>query len=539
MGASIFSFSDFVSALALLVIVYTVTDIRYRFRISIAPFPIFKLTFILIAVIGFGTLFTDVLFSGIKYFAIPETIKIILQFTFGFFFLLLALIWIYFAFINPPVFNKRNYKMFMRRLSHIILKGSVNELLIIGDELGRSAKAIVHHSKPMQSKIEDTSDNKQKFKPSIKDYSHDLLILMGNPKFCRQIILYSPTTVIAFFQAMIQIKKFNLPIRQFAVNVSTEALNNKDSTLYSEDHGYLSGLTGYLKPFSNALYGNYRLVESLAEHHGSPLDISYKAMKTWDSEQLEVYCRLVLITFENYFVNKCWPQHSFALCRALGNIEKFTKGVYKINNNFDGGLTDEWEYLSVIVKFVKDVIELFDKYSPPTILRLRNNSQKNFYDYTTELMLEIIKAGSFIQQPPDKCWSIQYVSIWSMFFGFPSNSPALKIIHFKLRRLLYNEIFTMSKFLNYQSARLLGFTLNVMGFKVNKEKKYYFSLHKVIIGWTKRNYLNLVQIQPDIAKTCLTGTITFDQKKYCLVKTYSKGLRVEAPKDYLILEKNS
>ena len=35
--ASIFGFGDFITALALLVIVYTVTDIRYRFRIAVTP----------------------------------------------------------------------------------------------------------------------------------------------------------------------------------------------------------------------------------------------------------------------------------------------------------------------------------------------------------------------------------------------------------------------------------------------------------------------------------------------------------------------
>jgi hypothetical protein len=34
---SIFTFADFIAALALMVIVYTLSDVRYRFRLAIAP----------------------------------------------------------------------------------------------------------------------------------------------------------------------------------------------------------------------------------------------------------------------------------------------------------------------------------------------------------------------------------------------------------------------------------------------------------------------------------------------------------------------
>ncbi len=57
---AIFGFPEFISALALLVIVYTVTDIRYRFRLAVAPAPLFQLTYVLIGIIGFGTLMTEI-----------------------------------------------------------------------------------------------------------------------------------------------------------------------------------------------------------------------------------------------------------------------------------------------------------------------------------------------------------------------------------------------------------------------------------------------------------------------------------------------
>jgi len=60
---SIFGFSEFISALALLVIVYTVTDIRYKFRISVAPIPLLKITYYSTVAIGVTALLSDVWFA--------------------------------------------------------------------------------------------------------------------------------------------------------------------------------------------------------------------------------------------------------------------------------------------------------------------------------------------------------------------------------------------------------------------------------------------------------------------------------------------
>ena len=54
-----FGFSEFLAALALMVVVWTTTDIRYRFRIATAPLPLHRLTFVSIGSVGVLTLLTD------------------------------------------------------------------------------------------------------------------------------------------------------------------------------------------------------------------------------------------------------------------------------------------------------------------------------------------------------------------------------------------------------------------------------------------------------------------------------------------------
>jgi hypothetical protein len=99
-------FAEFISSLALLVIVYTLVDVRYRFRIAVAPLPLYRLTFSTIAVIGVESLLTEVWTADQLW--LPETAwltRSIWQATFGALFLGVFMAWMWYAFIRPPVFQ--------------------------------------------------------------------------------------------------------------------------------------------------------------------------------------------------------------------------------------------------------------------------------------------------------------------------------------------------------------------------------------------------------------------------------------------------
>ena len=129
--SSIFGFAEFISALALLVIVYTITGLRYRFRIAVAPLPLFPLTYVLIGIVGFGTLLTDIWVA--EGWLVPKSpiTQSMWRGMLGASFLLVAMTWIYYAFINPPIFGKNNYKRFAKELFRVILTGSGSECLLL------------------------------------------------------------------------------------------------------------------------------------------------------------------------------------------------------------------------------------------------------------------------------------------------------------------------------------------------------------------------------------------------------------------------
>ena len=538
---SVFGFGEFISALALLVIVYTVTDVRYRFRLAIAPLKLFRLTYLLIAVIGFGILLTDI--WSAQGWLVPATV-ISLPVWDGMFaalFLVLVMSWMYHAFIHPPIFGRRNYKQYGQTLYQFILKGSDAELPIIAHELAQSVKPLVRLAGDLPRVA-----NQGKQKPHAEGYAHDILLMIANRKFCRHVAASSPVTAIRFLQELSDTRKFYIPLGLFVRNVSTEAIVNTDSLLYHEDEPYESGLLGRIKPFSQAFYGDYELVEGLGGH--SPLDIHYEIAWSWNAKQFETYCRAVTMTWESYLKSGHWYEHSFTLFRAFGEIKEATgRAISEIDAAPDKYVGEPHARLRTGVRFLERAIELVSEQKEllrPITLRLRTKAERRpretFYDHIANAMFDVIHHAAFISGPPQFAWSIHHNAVWSHFFEHPQESQAWKIVRFKLRRRLYDEIQRMEELPNYQGARILGICLSVMGIKRGRPPGGYarehYALKRAVLNWTERNYLRLREVNPDIADACLIGGITYDAENKRLVRTYLKGLSREIPRDYLPLK---
>lgn len=543
--ASIFGFKDFIGALALLIIIYTISDVRYRFRIAVSPTPLYKISYWLIGIIGFGTLLTDIWIS--EKWLVPNSLitASVWEGILAALFLGLVITWMHYAFIKPTIFGRNNYYQYAQELYRIVLKGSEVELPIIAHELAYSAESLVTFATGWNKiKVEE----KAVLKPCAEGFANDILLLIANRKLCRHIVASSPITAIKFLDAVSESKAYHVPIGLFAENVSTEAIKNRDSNLYHEDNSYNSGLLGYTKPLSQALYGNYELVEAL--QNNSSLDIHYKSVWSWDADQFETYCRAVQMTLKSYLAGDHWGQHSYVLTRALGDIQGTTiRAIWDIKKSDGDYLDDAWHRLNVGVDFIKDSIYAIGELQPPAearALRIHHRERnrlrdEDFYDRLAEAMFEIVHSAAYIDGPSDKAWSIHYGTVWGDFFGLGGEGRAWKIVQFKLRRLLYDEIRNLESYPNYKAARVLGICLNVMGLKMGKRSGYgrdCAALKAAMLAWTQKNYLHLRQVNAEIADACLIGGITFDAEQSRLVKTYAKGLRPEPDREYLLLQQS-
>ena len=544
-----FGFAEFIGAFALLAIVFTIADVQYRFRVSVSPLPLPKITFWAIAVIGFGTLITDLwVTQGWLVVHVPFMTYGLLQGLFASGFLATALAWLYFAFLKPPVFSKWNSKRYGQVLFDYILRGSDSELPVIATEISRSADSLIETFSRHRDDFQEQEKKQQRGEQTFLNpgnYAFDIMGMIGNRKFCRHVVSASPGTAIKLFQAAADNNIYDAPIGQFAKNISTEAIKNPDSNLYHEDSRYQSGLFGDLKPFTQAIFGSYDLVEGLANNfHSSPLDIDYEVTRDWTSGQLEAYSRAVLTTYTDMLSKHRWHEHSYSLTRAFEIFKHACWDVYSLDGVEDGN-PDISERLRVSVRFVSDLIELLEKYEEKIQIRYLKQRKKcihlDIYDRVAELMSEITYNAAGVTKPSWPCWHIQHNTVWSdFFFGFRT-SKTQNIITFKLRRLIYDEVIEFDKYADsksFKAARYLGISLNCMGFRLNgvsQRDRNTEPLKRAILAWVKKNYVSLHRNHPAVAEACLMGSITYDAENKQLVKTFLSRADREPDRDVLSL----
>ena len=69
-ACDLFGFSDFITGLALLALVFTQSDPQYRFRVSVAPIPVGTLTLAAILLVGSASIATDLWFA-LGWYSLP------------------------------------------------------------------------------------------------------------------------------------------------------------------------------------------------------------------------------------------------------------------------------------------------------------------------------------------------------------------------------------------------------------------------------------------------------------------------------------
>ena len=537
----IFGFAEYISALTLLVLIYTLTDVRHKFRLAIAPLPLYKLSFVVIGSIGAISLLGEVWIAKSWWvLKIPGYSMAVWQASLGLVFLCTFIAWIWYAYMRPSKFGPKNAARYAREMYHHILTGNESNLAVIADELKSSSEELCKYapSIPRHYRTPDEPARARSKFSEVEVCAHNILELLANRNFCRQIVRTSPATAIYLMEDAAKLKKYHLPLGLFANNITIEALRYEQSLLYMETEQFTAGLLGNMQPFRKAMYGDWRLVEGLGNAClTSPLDISFGAVLDWTGEELTVYGKAIITTMTSWLRETQGRQHSSALDRAINFMEGQLSGAYRINIA-NSSLYDSPEYarFNAVVDFAKDAVNAIGEMDPlPPVPRLKVKQDEyphNIYDTLANLMFEIIFTASTIEGDQDRLWYRQYGAVWNSFFGYAKKNKAWNIVRFKLRRLLYNEIRTLDSMPNAKNARILGICLNVCGLSgktIAHHARDYGSLAAVVIPYAKRIYPELLAKHRKVAKLVLVGSISYDEAEHKLVKTYADVVVREAP----------
>lgn len=525
----LFGFPELLAGLALLVLAWTIADSRYRFRVQIAPLPLQRVTYWTVALVGVFTLLTDLWRA--EEWLVPAgdlLTPTMWQCLLAGVFLATFLVWVWFAFVGRPRFGRHNSKRFGRALYRYVLQGSPAELGVVADELVACAHHLVKFAPELVRRPGFIESGEPEQLTKTARFANDILQLIADRRFCQVVVESSPVTALAIFQAIGDLKKYHVGAHTFARNIVTQALRNKNSFLYHEAEGFQTGLLGYHKPLSQAMFGNFRLVEGL----GTLLSPDYEDQWRWDATQWEAYCRVVLITFRDY-VNNHFHESSSTLAGALESIERAAFDLYKHEGQGDILDGDAVRRLEVMLRFIEQAVGILNGRGLPIGIRYRVKegvwSENDNYDRVAELAFETIYLAGSIRSPWWECWTIQHNTVWSAIKDL--DGPAGRVIKRKLRRLLYAEIVRMENFPNFKGAKILSFFLNVLGLRLSKGnfERESRGFHKLVLNWTRHNFAYLHERQPRVAADCLVAGLTYDSINHRIIKVRpNEGLRRKA-----------
>ena len=525
-----FGFSEFLTSLALMVLAWTTSDVRYRFRIDCAPIPLKGITFWVVVIFGTLTLLTD-LWRAEQWFvltSIPLTIGS-WQALMGGALLLTYFLWVWFAFLAPATYGKKNPDKFYQNLYVRVINGSQNELTTMAQEITYSIESIIRYAKNAPNE-----ENKKEYKVAV--FANRILLLIAEKKFCQAIINGSNTTALVIVEEIRRTKKYDIPISLFINNFVCESIENKNSFLYKETNMIDSGIIGYDKPLSQALFSNYEMAKEIE----TTLTLRPLENHKWDNDQWKAYLRIVSITLEG-FKPEIHGSSSKVISRALWRITRSTNNIHTLNSEQTySDENEQFERVKLVTKFIKDCInDLSKKNTPantsPHIDTEDGTRNTDIYEQISRLMLGLILDVSRITNPK---WIEKLegeIISQKIFFYAPNRNKVEKIIHGKFIRLFYINVEASKSTSLNQPVMMTRFLLDLTALieLARDEDMMKSNSHRLAVRWIKNNYSLIHKNNREIAELCLGENMIYDKENCRIVKTYYHPLTARQQKVFL------
>lgn len=497
-----FGFAELISGLALTLVVWTVADLRYKFRIDTAFFPMRSTSLVIAPIVGTLTLLTDYWRSSQSRvpaggWLTPESWQLLLG---GSFFLVLVA-WFWLAFFRPSRFSAWNSGKFAKSVEMYLLRGSPSELVIIGDELANSVSTIVNY-------VPEDDQSAQLTKTQV--HALRILLAIGSPKFCRAVVEGSPRLIINLFNAVSSQGKYSDEIKLIAKNLVTAAIENRNSFLYNEQDFYSSGLEGITRPVTTALCQRPELIRNIH----TLLIPEYSRRTLRDIDQWKAYFRLVLEAFTIHVGGDAASKPK-SLHFAYHQIEEIYSDLTEDLLLTDLGYNDDLNLrLRTLGNLIKDMV---------TVLDQLEQQGKTYVDHApkdiAELIFSLIKAASSVRKPRQVSKQIQNKLVWSDILN--SNELRTEVGRKILKQLHLMLWDSMTRSQDLDGLRLIGYCLNVMGFSPPKENAKFGStwrdLHVQLLDWVIRNIASQLKAYPNIDHECFVDGMSYDEQNSQLV----------------------
>lgn len=507
-GAKIFGFAEFLAALALIVVAWTIADRRYVLHLQMARWPVRRIAFHTVAVVGVLALLTDVWRAS----ALPVITGNILspvawQALLGFAFLAVFVIWIWTAFLYPPVFDRKNGTKFVELTYRIVAVGDSAELAHLAEALGPSAQNIVKMASTAPASPKATNDPAK--------LGNQLLQLMADPGFCHVIVRASPGTVHDIFLALRSSPSASSSVRLFARNVLTAAVNNQESFLHRERSDHRSGLAAQSQVITRCAYGDIDTLDRISR-------VFYQEAYDWRAANWDAFLRAAGQTFSSFSM-RARPTRSQTIIDIFSTLEQGTRNLHRLNGISDTtARSDEADIARAILEFISEAAEAIQA-GPVTIARWAQ-ADWNPIQELARIACKILVDASFVTTPSSTNWWIQYNLAWSSIFDRHSSTHGAVFAEVRERvaRMLWSQVRELDYSPGFVGGHVLGLCLNI-GWVVGTSRQSTRDRSKperallwLTHRWARRRFAWLYKYDPKVATSGFSELMSYQPKRQTL-----------------------
>ncbi|MBD9478504.1 hypothetical protein [Pseudoxanthomonas sp. PXM02] len=512
-GARLFGFAEYLAALALIVVLWTIVEPRYRLRLEVAKIDIRRAAFYVIAAVGVLTLITDlwraqgwpVIRGSLISPALWQALMAgALLFTF--------FAWMAVAFLWPPRFSRFNARRFVSVADGIVRKGSPDELVQLAEALGPSAERIV--SAAAQDLLPQPGDK------DIALNARRLLHTLEDPQFCAAVVKSAPVTLYAIFGAASAHPQAARAMSVFSHNVLSAAISVEGSFLHRENSDLYAGFASRGQQITRRVFGDCDLLDRM---DGVFVDFySYQ----WRPSELRAYLRAATVVLKNY-ASRDRPTHSITVNQIFSAVGRATSTVRLLNGS-DDGQSPHAESARAILEFIEQVADALGKGGIPVADWNRVDDHDNPINRLAEISCKLIFAASSVTEPMQTSWSIQHNLVWSGVFNahLRHGNAVMAEVHARVARMIWIQIRKLEYFPNYVGTMLLGSCLNIIGVAGNARRASVFStrseraLFWLTRRWVVAHFDCLYRYHPDMAVAGFNPTLSYRPRSKCLRKMY-------------------
>ena len=467
MRESFFGFSEFLTGLAFLLMVWATSNYNYKFRFYISRFST-KLSFFSVILIGIIILADDFLFSLVLNNPFADCM---VQLICALMLLIMIVYWFYVAFIKPPVFNKSNHKRYRIEFCRTVNCQNDDRMKMLVYEMTCSMSNLVRFAPQISFKERKLS--------KIEEDVSLIFEVMGSEYYCRNLVRYSIDAAVALFDAMDIQKRYNIGLEYFARNFITESLKYEGSYAYRESE-YRNGFFHWIQPTIARIYGNGTLLLNLK----GLLEPDRSLTSTWNHKHVHAYVALLSKAF-----NACYGE-----CQATSifssSYEILEEAAYwPCRAEYFGR-----EYVDVfgeIMHFYEDAVqnilpqkELFAQKQHYST----DYSTNDFLDYFVDSVVQMfVYAGRYCEDD-DNRHIIQYMICLDSIFGYLEIKNDVIAFYEKLKEAVVLKAKEKS---GLEGIYVLFLFLENFGVNVTKHggNKYLSELHALLLDVAKKQLL--------------------------------------------------